>query len=377
MKSLTIKLTLGLFCVALLPALPSCETNEIAGPTNQDINLSQTEGLPASEINWISYKPEVISQICTKNRLESKLARKGAEFKLIEAYKGGTVGGGDTYNNKVEIPPFAISEDKWFAVALSLVEYDDFIKNFDDETALDLINSLEHDLNILCDVEDSGALDKVLAAISRLDEIQIYCTVYSILTEKKPFDLLKKEVAEKVEEIAKKIKDHKVSENFLEPVQKAGQNTAKIARLLSTTAIAYAETQNYNTGNVDAAYAELEKGDAYLTVEEHDGYWYKFPEAIDAYKKAWEKAMEAIPEIDNPGAAADFLPGTQFLKDVKVTLSWEALDFDGDPANLNIYWYNEATDRWVLVPDSEFDFDHQTIFIFIDHFTRYAWGWKC
>jgi len=375
MKPSTIKLTLGLFCLALLLALPSCETNDIASPASQDINLAQSEGLPASEINWVSYKPEVVSQICTKSPLNSKLARRGSEFKLIEAHKGGTVGGGDTYDNIVEIPPFAIPEDKWFAVALSMVEYDDFIKNLDNYEIEELLNVVEENLHILQGVEDDGALDKVNKALEKLPEVKIYCTVYSMLTESKPFDRLKSDISDNMKEIAKGIAKGNIGRNYLENVIAVGENATKIARIIAITTIHYAESiDNPDLDNIEKAYEEMAEGDLNAQIPDEEVY-YKFKDAIDKYKKAWENAMKAIPEINNAGAAADFLPSTQFLMNVKVTLSWEALDFDGDPENLNIYWYNEANGLWVLVPDPEFDFDHQTISIYIDHFTRYAWGW--
>ena len=72
------------------------------------------------------------------------------------------------------------------------------------------------------------------------------------------------------------------------------------------------------------------------------------------------------------GAEVDFLPNQTFDKDVKITLSWKYLDFDGDPEDLNVYWYKDGT--WVLVPDPEIDFRKKTVSVWVDHFTRFGWG---
>ncbi|MBU4446876.1 hypothetical protein KJ656_17630, partial [bacterium] len=98
MKSTTIKLALGLFCAVLLLALSSCETNEIAGPTNQDLNLAQTEGLSTSEINWIPVKPEMLEKV-------RALSKTGDAGKMITPQAGGIVGGNMTLDNLVHIPP--------------------------------------------------------------------------------------------------------------------------------------------------------------------------------------------------------------------------------------------------------------------------------
>ena len=82
------------------------------------------------------------------------------------------------------------------------------------------------------------------------------------------------------------------------------------------------------------------------------------------------------------GAEVDFLPNQTFDKDVKVTLSWKYLDFDGDPEALLIYWCDTTAsfgkgeeDEWVLVLGPyTINYDNQTITFQIDHFTRYAWG---
>ncbi len=77
---------------------------------------------------------------------------------------------------------------------------------------------------------------------------------------------------------------------------------------------------------------------------------------------------------DQCGAGVDFLPSQKFLKDVKVTLSWEFLDYDG--GDLTFYVYYSETDGayWDEVENPEIDYKKRTVSIYVDHFTRFAWG---
>ena len=70
----------------------------------------------------------------------------------------------------------------------------------------------------------------------------------------------------------------------------------------------------------------------------------------------------------------EFWPDQEFDKDVRVTLSWDCLEFDGDPSDLNVYWLDEATGLWVLVPDPEVNVAQRTVSVYVNHFTRYQWG---
>ncbi len=74
------------------------------------------------------------------------------------------------------------------------------------------------------------------------------------------------------------------------------------------------------------------------------------------------------------GAEVEFLPSMQFLLSVKITLSWEYLDFDGNPEDLNVYWFDEDTHLWILVPNPENSLEDKTISVYVNHFTRYGWG---
>lgn len=77
---------------------------------------------------------------------------------------------------------------------------------------------------------------------------------------------------------------------------------------------------------------------------------------------------------DNYGAAVEFLPSQQFLRPVTVTLSWDYLDFSGDPNDLVLYWQNEETGLWVEVPGATIDPVGRTISGQVNHFTKFLWG---
>ena len=74
------------------------------------------------------------------------------------------------------------------------------------------------------------------------------------------------------------------------------------------------------------------------------------------------------------GSIVEFLPSMTFLADVTVTLSFDVLDFDGDPDLLKVVWYNESTGLWVEVDNALIDYDDKTVSVQVDHFTRYSWA---
>jgi len=79
---------------------------------------------------------------------------------------------------------------------------------------------------------------------------------------------------------------------------------------------------------------------------------------------------------EEANAGVDFLPNQTFIKDVKITVSFEYLNINAnaDLSELNIYWLDEDTGLWVLVPDPEIDLENGAISVYVDHFTRYGWG---
>ncbi|MCK4447512.1 MAG: hypothetical protein KAW56_10580 [Candidatus Marinimicrobia bacterium] len=79
---------------------------------------------------------------------------------------------------------------------------------------------------------------------------------------------------------------------------------------------------------------------------------------------------------EEANAGVDFLPNQTFKKDVKITVSFEYLNINAnaDLTELNIYWLDDSTGLWVLVPDPEIDLENGAISVYVDHFTRYGWG---
>ncbi len=107
----------------------------------------------------------------------------------------------------------------------------------------------------------------------------------------------------------------------------------------------------------------------------HGFEYYEYVLAVTFYRAAWVYAQLAIPlDAEQCNAAVDFLPGQQFQQPVYVTLSYASLNFQGDPEDLDVYWYDEDTDTWILVSDSDLDEQAQTISVYVDHFTRFGWA---
>ncbi len=77
----------------------------------------------------------------------------------------------------------------------------------------------------------------------------------------------------------------------------------------------------------------------------------------------------------NPcSAEVEFLPSMTFNVDVKVTMHYGALGFDGDPYMIEIYWIQEdgtggEVNNYVV------DESNQIIVFYVNHFTRYGWAY--
>ncbi|TFB12391.1 hypothetical protein E3V55_00555 [Candidatus Marinimicrobia bacterium MT.SAG.3] len=73
-------------------------------------------------------------------------------------------------------------------------------------------------------------------------------------------------------------------------------------------------------------------------------------------------------------AEVEFLPSMVFNTDVKITLDYDALGFDGDPYLIEIYFiHDDGTGGEVVtytVNEAE-----KTLVFYINHFTRYGWAY--
>jgi hypothetical protein len=104
-------------CVFLAIGFLSCDRTPITAPPEENITVSQ--GIPADEITWVSWKQGVVDQIKDRKLL------KGSQGKLIKANKGGKVGGGSTFHNKVKIPKNALADDTYISVEVLCVDDND------------------------------------------------------------------------------------------------------------------------------------------------------------------------------------------------------------------------------------------------------------
>jgi len=75
------------------------------------------------------------------------------------------------------------------------------------------------------------------------------------------------------------------------------------------------------------------------------------------------------------GAGVDFLPSMKFQKDVKVTLSWEFLDWEeGEELDFLAYFSEDDGETWYEVDVAEINYKKKTLTVYVDHFTRFAWA---
>ena len=77
----------------------------------------------------------------------------------------------------------------------------------------------------------------------------------------------------------------------------------------------------------------------------------------------------------NPcSAEVEFLPNMTFNVDVKVTMHYGALGFDGDPYMIEIYWIQEDGTGGE-VSTYTVNEEEETIVFYVNHFTRYGWAY--
>ncbi len=95
-----------------------------------------------------------------------------------------------------------------------------------------------------------------------------------------------------------------------------------------------------------------------------------------AFREKNRTIIVRVATSEEANAGVDFLPNQTFSKNVKITVSFEYLNINAnaDLTELNIYWLDDDTGLWVLVPNPEIDLENGAISVYIDHFTRYQWG---
>lgn len=77
----------------------------------------------------------------------------------------------------------------------------------------------------------------------------------------------------------------------------------------------------------------------------------------------------------NPcSAEVEFLPSMTFNVDVKVTMNFGALGFDGDPYMIEIYYIQEDGTGGEIT-NYTVDEEEKTIVFYVNHFTRYGWAY--
>lgn len=359
----------------------SCENMT---PTSNESEASiLSQGIPADQLNFVEWTPEVILALrAVSDEVDSDvLARDdvaiaGAEVKRARHNRNTMIGGFDTFGNSVYIPSGALDENKYIAVQAVCAESDEMAL-FENGTSY--INDIKSSMNnLIADLdEDMWAAGIVSASLDKIEEAEVYFQLYSYYASPTAFNKLDYKVSRQMNILIWMIDHNYLSESFFSQIQNIAQLTVDAARDLAMTSILYAvEVPGADENKIEMAYNKIDEGDAQASEQDddYDQVWYHYDAAIRKYCNAWKKATQAIHNLEAPcGASVDFLPSQQFQANVTVTLSWEALNFDGNPEELEVYWYQEDTALWVLVPDPTIDYVNGTVSVNVDHFTRYAW----
>lgn len=96
---------IGLLVFAAALLIVGCSENSVSNPGD----AAQASGIHVDDIQWIEAKPEFAEKF-------TALQKFVVDGKLITASEGGVVGGPQTFNNSVNFPPNAVSEDTYVTV---------------------------------------------------------------------------------------------------------------------------------------------------------------------------------------------------------------------------------------------------------------------
>ena len=130
------------FTVMLLLFSVACDYSGITAP-EADISANVVTANAASEINWVSWKPEIVeriraakhSSLLKGERCVEDQDTDGYDCRVIKRKEGGTVGNNKlTLGNKVKIPRKALQKkDKKAEISVELIFDDDDDDNYNGE----------------------------------------------------------------------------------------------------------------------------------------------------------------------------------------------------------------------------------------------------
>jgi hypothetical protein len=389
----------GLFILLITALFMACESNPVEG--NSEVMI-EPQGVSMDELTMVAWSPEVVRSIRALPEMDESGqilnrrtwgTRPGVDVQEVEFDEGGLVGGETTFGNSVYVPEGALAQDKYIAVQVACSDAD-LVALFEDGEAY--MEMIEADLeglleNLNSDLEQAetdddfeydeddieDAIHTIEEALEAIHDNAIYFQLYSYFAQERTFSHMEHDVSRRLKYLAYDIDNGRINPEYYSVIHGVTLLTVEAVREMALSSISYAEQNpEADQNKIDAAWQRVAQGDAIgdWDVSYIDLEWNYYDWAINRYKQAWKFAGQAIQNLDAPcGAMVDFLPSQQFEADVYVTLSWEVLNFDGDPESLDIHWYNEETGLWVLVPNPVIDTEEGTVSVYIDHFTRYAW----
>ena len=359
----------------------NCENQNPLGPNESAPVNNWESGIPVHQISWLSWHPEVIQSLSQGNSYE--MERKGSDFELINTESGGFVGGNITFDNQVVIPGAALTEDTWIAVQVTCPLANEFYLDYNTAPQGDLMSSMVETLSILA--AELGPISEITTAQSALAEVQIYFEVYAYLTKNNVFSLLKDDIILEMKALAEEIADGELAVEYLPLLQDVSEDAALASRWLSQSSLDFAlYAPNSNPAQIVNAQSDLDQGDVLMSTPDDefddDGVeWFEYHRAVSKYKKSWKDSRDAVPGLNAPSAAVDFLPNMQFEDNVEITLSWDNVELPEEGGNLEygdfeVFYSEDGGEFWFPIEELTIDENDETITFEIDHFTRYAWG---
>ena len=382
-------LNIGILVTAIIFTFLGCDSMT---PTegNSQATLDQ-QGVQFDQLNLVEWSPEVVSalrfvQTADEENIMARIADlDGCEVGLVTSSWGGTVGGSMTFGNSVTFPAGAMDHDKYIAVQVVCADADELATFENGVQYINMIKSefIELSYNLANGGDDENdyynqlASNYVLEALDAVEQAEVYFELYTFFASHHAFRKLESKVLQIVRNLLFYAEAGYINEDIYPSLLSIAMLSTEACRDLALTSIEYAESiPEANSNKISQAWAKIEAGDNYVNTVHpaFDHEWFRFRAGLLKYFQAWNKATLALNNIESPcGASVDFLPSQEFNADIYVTLSWEALNFDGDADELEIFWYNESTNLWVLVPNPVINYDEGTVSVWIDHFTRYAW----
>ena len=339
MKQRLIKTSVpSLLILAGIFVLVSCSEVPITGPTLPTLEPGLTEAIPASEMNFISWKPEVVRELRSGfNKIRG--GTPGTATERIIAGIGGTVGGEETFGNKVYIPDDALAEDTDISVRVLFVDGD----------------------------RQTGAGVEFLPSMKFEDDV--YVTLSWAYLDLPGLDGLRDLVDEGGPILEACYQAH------LDAKESGTQADADAAVVASHAAASHAAEIVEAIYRLADEVAASNFEDAASTAESIRGYGDAASDKAREAREYAQKAAEAAASGDVDGAS-DYTDKTHDAAEDVVQKGSDASEKAVEDVynEVNIYYSEDGGNTWHPAESDVVDFDEKIVSLWVNHFTRFAWG---